>query len=159
MKLMAQSRVQHTLERFGMRPQNQVAALGVLGLMIMLIFGGVYLSQVAAYATTVRQIDELVGERGELERTNEQLRGEIAALETIPRLLRRAEELGFRPAAATDIEYIVVDGYNPNRARTVIPLNTEDNAATTPLYDETFSGWLQLQVDSLRRQFEGFGGS
>jgi hypothetical protein len=156
---MTQSRVQHTLERFGMRPQNQVAALGVLGLMIMLIFGGVYLSQVAAYATTVRQIDELVGERGELERTNEQLRGEIAALETIPRLLRRAEELGFLPAAATDIEYIVVDGYNPNRARTVIPLNTDDNADTAPQYDETFSGWVQQQFDALRRQFEGFGGS
>ena len=156
---MAQSRVQHTLERFGMRPQNQVAALGVLGLMIMLIFGGVYLSQVATYATTVRQIEEFVAQRGELERTNEQLRGDIAALETIPRLLQRAEELGFRPATATDIEYIVVDGYNPNRARTVIPLNTEATANTAPQYDETFSGWVQQQFDTLRQQFERFGGS
>lgn len=155
---MAQNRVQHTLERMGMRPQNQVAALGILGLMIMLIFGGVYLSQVAQYATTNRQIEDLIAERDKLERTNEQMRASIAELETIPRLLGRAQELGFVPATSTSVEYIIVDGYNPDRSRTVVPVNPEDEFKNEAHYDETFSGWVQQQIDNLTRQFEGFGG-
>jgi hypothetical protein len=156
---MAQNRVQHTLERLSLRPQNQVAALGVLGLIIMLIFGGVYLSQVATFATTNRQIEELIAERDKLERTNEQFRASIAELETIPRLLARAQELGFVPATAVNVEYIIVDGYNPDRSRTVVPVSLEDELQDETPYDETFSGWVQQQFDNLRRQFEGFGGS
>jgi hypothetical protein len=51
----------------------------------------------------------------------------------------------------------VIDGYNPNRARTVAPLVVEEQVDDGPQYDETFSGWLQQQFDSLRRQFETFG--
>jgi cell division protein FtsB len=155
---MAQNRIQHTFERLNTRPQNQVAALGILGLMIMLVFGGVYLSQVATFATTNRQIEQLIEERDQLERTNEQLRGRIAELQTIPRLLARAEELGFRPATAADIEYLVVEGYNPNRNRTVVPQSVDLLPNTAPQYDETFSGWVQQQFDHLRQQFQGFGG-
>ncbi|MCU0512231.1 MAG: hypothetical protein MUE40_06640 [Anaerolineae bacterium] len=156
---MAQHRVQHTFERMSLRPQNQVAALGILGVMIMLIFSGIYLSQVASFATTNRQIEEAIAERDRLERTNEQLRAQIAELETIPRLLARAEALGFRAATSSDIEFIVVDGYNPDRARTVVPISLEADTAPVAQYDETFSGWVQQQWDALRRQFDGFGGS
>src|SRR5688500_12262436 len=124
---MSQMRVRHTIIRMNLRPRNQVIAVGLLGLMIVLIFAGVYLSQIASYATMSRQTDELIEERDKLERSNELLRGEIASLETIPRLLERAEVLGFRPATADDIDHLVVQGYNPNRDRTVIPLNTEDS--------------------------------
>jgi hypothetical protein len=156
---MSQMRVRHTIIRMNLRPRNQVIAVGLLGLMIVLIFAGVYLSQIASYATMSRQTDELIEERDKLERSNELLRGEIASLETIPRLLERAEVLGFRPATADDIDHLVVQGYNPNRDRTVVPLNTEDSDNQVSGYDETFSGWVQQQIDNLRRQFEGFGGS
>jgi len=156
---MSQMRVRHTFIRMNLRPRNQVIAVGLLGLMIVLIFAGVYLSQIASYATMSRQTDELIEERDKLERSNELLRGEIARLETIPRLLERAEVLGFRPATADDIDHLVVQGYNPNRDRTVIPLNTADSDNQISGYDETFSGWVQQPIDNLRRQFEGFGGS
>jgi len=153
---MSTSWFQHALRRTGWRPQNQAVALGVLGVIMGLILGGVYLSQVASFATTNRQIEALIAERDRLERTNEQLRAEIASLETVPRLLARSQELGFRPALATDIEYLVVEGYNPNRGETVIELEANDDELI-PVYDETFSGWLQQQVDSLTQQFNEFG--
>lgn len=156
---MKQVRVRHTFIRMSLRPRNQVVAVGLLGVMIVLIFGGVYLSQVAAYATINRQTADLITERDELERTNELLRGEIANFETIPRLLERAQALGFRAAASADIRHLVVQGYNPNRARTVIPLTDEDAQTASSGYDETFSGWVQQQIDTLTRQFEGFGGA
>lgn len=152
-------RVRHTFIRMNLRPRNQVVAVGLLGLMLVLVFGGVYLSQIASYAAINRQTDDLINQRDELERKNELLRGEIASLETIPQLLDRATAMGFRPAEAADIRHLVVQGYNPNRSRTVVPLTTDDASAQTTNYDETFSGWLQQQLDNLRRQFEGFGGS
>jgi hypothetical protein len=156
---MSQMRVRHTFIRMNLRPRNQVVAVGLLGLMIVLIFGGVYLSQVASYAAMNRQTETLIVERDDLERKNELLRGEIASLETIPQLLERAQAMGFRTATSLDIRHLVVQGYNPNRDRTVVPLNADEEAVQTSGYDETFSGWVQQQIDVLRRQFEGFGGT
>lgn len=153
---MAQDWFRHTLDRAGIQPQNQVVALVVLAIFLTLIFGGIYLSQVAGFATTNRAIESLIAERDRLERTNEQLRAEIASFETVPRLLARAQALGFREATPNDIEYLLVDGYNPNRDITVVTLQANETIETVD-YDETFSGWLQQQLDNLRRQFESFG--
>jgi len=154
---MAQNWVQHALERSGWRPQSQVAGLIILGVLITLIFAGIYLTQIVSYATTNREIVELIAERDSLERTNEELRAEIAQLQTVPRLLDRAEELGFTPASANNIEYLVIEGYNPNRADNRLELINQEEVIAEPQYDETFSGWLQQQWDSLSAQFEGFG--
>jgi cell division protein FtsB len=154
---MAQNWFRHALDRTGWRSQNQVAGLIVLGVVITLIFAGVYLTQIANYATTNRQIVELIAERDRLERRNEELRAEIAQLQTVPRLLERAETLGFTPADAVDIEYLVIEGYNPNRTQTAIQIIDEEEIVTTQSYDETFSGWLRQQWDGLQRQFENFG--
>lgn len=152
-----QNWIQHALQRATWRPQNQVAALFVVGIAITLIFGGLYLSQVASFATTNRAIEALIEERDRLERTNEQLRGQIASLETVPQLLERARQLGFRPATASDIQYLVIEGYNPNRERTLASLVPQEQYDDAPRYEQTFSGWLQQQFDSLRQQFESFG--
>lgn len=153
---MAENWLRHTFQRSGWRPQNQAVALATIGVIIGLILGALYLSQVASFATTSRQIEELLEERDGLERANEQLRADIAAEKTVPRLLTRAETLGFRPAGERDIEFLKVDGYNPNReGDRVVPLTQE--AEALPVYDETFAGWLAQQWDALRAQFEGFG--
>jgi len=154
---MAQNWVQHALRGAGWRPQRQVTWLVLLGVVITLIFGGVYLTQIANYATTNREIETLIEQRDRLERENEALRADIAALQTVPRLLERAEALGFRPAASEDIEYLVVEGYDPDRAENVVPPSIEDNFDPEPQYDETFAGWLQQQWDSLTSQFRNFG--
>jgi hypothetical protein len=104
-----------------------------------------------------RDTQRLIEQRDQLERRNEELRGQIAELETVPRLLERARGLGFRLAEARDLEYLVVDGYNPNRAITAAPLVVEESASVLPVYDETFVGWLEMQWALLRQQFENFG--
>ncbi len=154
---MAQTWVQHALERTGWKPQNQVVTLGLLAILITLVFAGIYLSQVANFAILNRETLRLIEQRDQLERRNEELRGQIAELETVPRLLERARARGFRLAEARDLEYLVVEGYNPNRVITAAPLVAQETAPTTPIYDETFGGWLEAQWDLLRRQFESFG--
>ncbi len=154
---MSNNWLQHALRRTGWRPQRQVIALATLGMVLALLLGALYLSQVAAEANMGRALSVLIAQRNKLERTNEQLRAEIAGLRSVPRLLARAQELGFFSATAANIEYLVIEGYNPNRenADTVAPLPAD--TAPQPVYDETFGGWLQQQWDSLRQQFSRFG--
>jgi len=146
----------HARNRPGWQPQRQAAWLVLLGALIMLTFGGISLSQIANYASTNREIEALIDERDRLELQNEQLRAEIASLQTVPRLLERAQSLGYRPATSADIEHITVDGYNPNRNETVVELQEEEEAAA-PQYDATFAGWLQQEWDKLVNQFRAFG--
>jgi len=149
--------VRHALNRTRWQPQRQAAWLLILGVLMILVFGGISLTQIATYVTTYRQIEELIARRDRLELENERLRAEIANLQTVPRLLERAQNLGFHPASSSDIEYLVVDGYNPNRSQTVIDIVPQEQFDETPQYDATFSGWLQQQWDSLVTQFRSFG--
>ena len=151
------NRVRHTFDRNRFQPRRQAAWLIVLGVVMTLTFGGISLSQIANYASTNRSIEDLIEERNRLEIENERLRADIANLQTVPRLLERAQALGYRSATATDIEYIVVDGYDPQGIDEVVEVMQEEILDDTPQYDETFSGWLQEQWDNLVNQFRAFG--
>lgn len=141
------------VQRNEWRPTRGMIAVGTLALFVAIIIGALYLSQSASTSAVGRQLEAMVNERNELERQNEQLRAEIASLRGVGRLLTRAQELGFQQAGATDIDYIVVDGYEPERVSVAIEAQPE---AAAPVYDESFTGWVQQQLDALRQQFEGF---
>lgn len=151
----------HTLRATTWRLQRQTVALAGLGLFVAIIIGALYLAQAASVATLGRQLEELITERNRLEQSNEQIRSEIAQLRTVFRLRARALELGFAEANRNEIEYLAVEGYNPNRD--VVQAQAEQpTEAPLPVYDETFGGWLQQQWDSFTRQFQDFtqsGGS
>ncbi len=148
--MISNSWLDHALRRTPWRSQRQAFALAALGFFVALIIGALYLSQAAAVATTGRQLETLIAERNALEQANEQLRAEIASLRSVPRLQQRARELGFDLAGREDIEYLVIDGYNPDRAREPIRLEVQTDAV--PMYDETFTGWLQQQWDAFAGQ-------
>ncbi len=143
--------IDHALRRSPWRNQRQTLILAALGFVVTLIIGALYLSQAAAVVTTGRQLEALITERNRLEQQNEQLRAEIASLRSVPHLQERARELGFDLADNQDIEYLVVEGYDPDYQDQPITLAVQPDAA--PLYDETFGGWLQQQLDTFSRQF------
>jgi hypothetical protein len=146
--------IQHALRRTGWRPQRQIAWLAGISVVLLVVVGTLYLSQVASFATTSRQLEQLIAERDELERRNEQLRVEIASYQSVPRLLARAQALGFEIATPDRMEWLTIDGYNPQRDETVAPL--DEITTLLPTYDETFWGWVQQQWDILRQQFDSF---
>jgi len=149
--------LRHTLNRNSYQPRRQAAWLVVLGVVMTLIFGGISLSQIANYASTNRAIEDLIDERDRLEIENERLRADIASLQTVPRLLERAQQLGYRAATAADIEYIEVEGYDPDRINESVIDSQDDELDDTPQYDATFQGWLQQQWDNMVNQFRSFG--
>ncbi|MDD9956966.1 MAG: hypothetical protein OXP68_12190 [Anaerolineaceae bacterium] len=143
--------IEHALRR-SWRRQRQAVLLASLGLLLAVIVGAlVYLSQAALDATTGRQLEILIAERNELEQLNESLRSEIASLRSVPRLRRRAEEMGFRQANTEDIDYVVVDQYDPRRTA-VAPQIYAQQATPAADYDETLAGWIQQQLDAFNRQ-------
>ena len=131
--------------------------MAIFGVAILLILGSLYLSQVASFAITNREIEDLISRRDQLKRQNEQLIGEIASLRTVPRLFARAVEIGFRPATNNDSDYILLEGYNPQRELAPPDRSTPGDASpAAPAYDETFSGWLERQFTLLLDQLESF---
>jgi hypothetical protein len=147
--------LQHALRRTGWRPQRQVIAVGTLGVFIALILGALYISQVALEASRGRLLADLVEQRDELQRQNEELRVMIAELKSLPRLQAEAEALGFVQASLRDQEYITVEGYIPNRQATVAEIRDEA-PAIVPDYNERFSDWFSQWVVALRSQFAAF---
>jgi hypothetical protein len=151
---MNQNWLQHALRDTPFKLQRQAIALAGLGLFIAVIIGALYLAQSTANATLGRQLEELIAERNTLEQTNERLRAEIAEYRSVPRLRDRATQLGFVYSGQQNIEYLVVEGYNPNRVQ-VTP-QPETVRPTMPEYDETFVGWLQQQWDAFTHQLNSF---
>lgn len=152
---MAQEWVQHALRSRTWRMQRQAVALGALGVVLAIIISALYLAQAASVATLGRQLESLIVVRNQLEQTNEGLRAEIAQLRSVPRLLARAQELGFVIARRENIEYLVVPGYNPDRP----PPQTPAVEKPRPVYDESFTGWLRQQFDLFSSQFQSFAGA
>lgn len=151
--------IQHALRDNQWRFQKQVVALGALGVFIAIVIGALYLAQSASVSTLGRQLETLIARRNQLEQANEQLRADISQLRSVPRLLARAEELGFVKATEDQIEYLYVPQYNPNRQPAAVV--AAETGTKLPEYDESFMGWLQQQLDSLAKQFNSFtsGGS
>jgi cell division protein FtsL len=143
---------QHTLRPWR-NNQAQLAATLTLIVVIGIIIGTLYLIQTTTTTTTNRELQQMDGQRARLERDNERLRAEIAELESLPRVMTRAAELGFHDAGPDEIQWVIVPGYQYNRPQ-VTPTPTPAPAQTEPVYDETLGGWLQKQWDSLKKQFD-----
>jgi len=155
---MSQTWFQHTFSRKRFRTRNQATAMAILAVAVLLILGSMYLSQVASFAITNREIEDLISRRDQLKRQNEQLIGEIASFRTVPRLYARAVAIGFRPATNEDIDYLLIEAYNPQREHAKLEtIALSQLAESAPVYAETFSGWLEQQFTLLRDQFESFG--
>lgn len=147
---MSQNWFQHALRKATWRSQTQIVTLVVMFLIVAMLIGALYLAQVTTTVTTQRDIESLELLHDRIERDSERIRAEIAEWKAIPRLMARAQSMGFRPATDETIAYLQVDGYIEVVPETVAEIESQP----LPEYDETFDGWLEEQWEALRRQFE-----
>jgi hypothetical protein len=135
------------------RNQRQfVATLGLIGV-VGLIIAALYLFQTSRSTISARELEAMTDRRARLQQENERLRVEIAELQSLPRVMTRAAELGFRPAGDDEIQYLIVDGYRYDRP-VVTPTPTPTPTPPAQVYDETLGGWLRKQWDNLKKQFQ-----
>jgi len=144
----------HTVQQPWRNQRQFVATLGLIGV-IGLIIAALYLLQTSRSTISARELAELNDYRARLERDNERMRAEIASLQSLPRVMTQAAEMGFRPANPDEIQYIIVDGYRYNRP-IVTPTPSPTAQTAEQIYDETLGGWLRKQWDNLKRQLDSW---
>ena len=142
----------HTVQQPWRNQRQFVATLGLIGV-IGLIIAALYLFQTSRSTISARELAEMNDYRARLERDNERVRAEIADLQSLPRVMTRAAEMGFRPANPDEIQYIIVDGYRYDRP-IVTPTPSPTVQTAEHIYDETLGGWLRKQWDGLKRQLD-----
>lgn len=89
--------------RFTGRTMGLFLLLLILGSLI----GSFYLNQASQAATAGLEVVQLTEQRERLRQENAELRKQIAEMESLSSIRRRAEELGFRERGRT--EYLIID--------------------------------------------------
>lgn len=117
-----------------------------LSIVVLSILGAIYLAVNAKVARAGREVLVLEARRAELRRANADLQAELAEITSPERMLERASSLGYRPAEADEIDYVVVEG-RLDRESFVAPsppgaVETGESMLS-PAYTETLGDWLK----------------
>ncbi len=146
------------------RTETQATSLVLTVMVIVALIGALYLAQASRTAAAGRRVQALEAERQVLEQQNAQLRAEIAALRSVPRLIAEAERLGYHVASVEEVDYITLEGLppppppDPTEGRDVPALAPVQLVPEEPLptYDETLDSWLAEETAGLREQLRDF---
>lgn len=151
--------VQKVFQQAPWRTQTQATSLVLAAVVIVATIGALYLAQASRTAAAGRQLQQYEERREQLELENAQMRAEIAALQSVPRLIERAEALGFRQARADEVRYMPVTGVTEAELE---PIPVEESVAlpypgqqSVPTYDETLESWLSDRLEQLRDRLRG----
>lgn len=123
----------------------------LLVIITLLGVGGMYLAVNAKVAEAGRKVLILEGQRKELMQRNAELTSQLARLLAPESMMERASELGFRAARPGEIDYLVVEGYQPpdEFVAPQPPLEGEGlSGGVSPSYSETIGDWLSRAFDS-----------
>jgi cell division protein FtsB len=143
----------HALRQAPWRTQTQATSLVLAVVVLVAVIGALYLAQASRTAATGRRLQQLEAQRQALEQTNAQLRAEIAAQQSVPRLITEAERLGYHLATSDEVEYLPVTNAPPPAPTPMPSLRVAD---AVPEYDETLESWLSEQFIVFRQRFAEF---
>jgi hypothetical protein len=134
------------------REQTRLLAIGlasVFGLMAML---GLFIFTGAQAAEAGLRVQSLIRERDHWLRRLEAQEADLAQKQSEEWMRKRAEELGFVPATAEELEYLVVAVVPADPPTPPSPtsfLYTEDDVAISPAYRETLLEWILRLIQGL----------
>ena len=121
----------------------------MLGMILVAMVAGIYLSVSAQASTSGREIQILYAEMEEIRRDIEDMESQIAYLTSNSEMEKRAQELGFSQISSEDIFYILVPGYSrPDQveiggaAGATLPIIP----TVAPEYTQSLVDWLRERV-------------
>ncbi len=124
----------------------------LLVLVCMALLGSLYLNVTSRAATLGREIQRMQAQIEETQRLNADLSVQVATLMSAENLARRAKALGLRPVAATEIQYVVVPGYEGRQNVQLAPspaVQPPPLVATAPAFSESLIEWVGQQFSAL----------
>src|SRR3990172_6367912 len=108
------NRVQSLTQAYSQAPwrkQLQWIGLFMLGLILVALVAGIYLSVSAEASSNGRAIQAMYADIDQMEREIEDQKTQLAFLTSNDEMAKRAEDMGFLPVNKGEVLYIVVPGY------------------------------------------------
>lgn len=139
----------HAYRQAPWRVQRQWTGAFLLGVLALAMISAMYLDVTAQAAIIGREIQTLQSETTELQHKNADLQTRIATLLSTDTMESRAYALGFRPAEAGEIHYLVVPGYvRPAGVRMAVS-NPQVSASLVPSeYTQSLLEWITEYLQS-----------
>lgn len=137
------------------RKQMQVIGLFLLGLVLIALVAGIYLSVTARAATVGREVLLMQDDLEKLQRENADLITQLANAKASSRMEERARALGFEPVGMDQILFLSVPGYTHSDRITLAPPPAPVVAVAASLppdFTESLVDWLRQ-----RAQASGWG--
>lgn len=141
------------------RVQLQMLGMFLLGLVIILVVAGIYLSisgQAAAAGLTAYNNDQ---ERQDLERQIADRKARLAELTSASVMSERAKELGFERVDPAQVTYLVVPGYAGKQSAVLAPppgIETSEEPVIKSIYRQSLWDWL---FQGMTRLSDSVGGT
>jgi cell division protein FtsL len=131
------------------RKQLQYIGLFLMGLILVALVAGIYLSVTARAATVGRDIQKMNDEIEVTEREIEDLMTGLALLTSNRVMEERAGQLGFHPVMAEEMVFVDIPGYSkPRQVSLALPQNQRLPAASvlSEEYTQSLFEWLRERV-------------
>lgn len=130
------------------RTQYQWIGLVLLGVVLIAMVAGIYISVSNRAILYGREILVLNREISYNERKNDNYEREIAELSSWENMHSRAKDLGYEQVSPTDIVYVVVPGYS-GPARFSLATTSEElpESIIRPEYKETLLDWFYRRME------------
>jgi hypothetical protein len=131
------------------RKQLQWIGLFLLGLILVAMTAGVYLSVSARTATVGREIQGMYLTMDDIERDIENKETELALLLSSTVMQKRAEGLGFHAVTAEEMFYVLIPGYvKPDQASLANPPGNfvPEVPSVSKEYTQSLLDWLRVRV-------------
>ena len=138
------------IKRLGQLTEAQAALGWGIALVLIALLGTIYLRQTSQIATLGREVQLLQINLDDVRRENGEIERKIAEGQSLELLQAEAARMGFVPAGADDIDYIIVEGYpqtavNPEPPRIIAPVEYPSSMTEAMLWT------IQSSVTSLAR--------
>lgn len=131
------------------RVQIQYIGLFLLALVLVSAIMGIYLNISAQAATSGRRIQSLESRIDDINNEITALTTQLAKLKSIEKMVKRAEELGFRPMNMNEAVYLEVAGYDPDPTLILAPPRVNiisESPVLRSSYRSSLWDWFMQQI-------------
>ena len=139
----------HAYRQAPWRIQRQWAGTFLVGALALAMISALYLDVTAQAAILGREIQYLQADTIEIQHANADLQTRLATLLSTDNMNARARALGFRPAGAGEIHYLIVPGYVRASGVRLASTTPAVSAPTTPPeYTQSLLEWFSAYLQS-----------
>jgi cell division protein FtsL len=138
------TQIVQTVRQANWRVQRQWIGLFLLVLVLVAMVAGIYLNITVRATLAGREIQMLQADITTNTRANSDLETQLASLSSVEAMNKRAEAMGYNSADSTDITYVFVPGYTPQRVVNLSApkIETVQPLYLLPAYTESLFDWL-----------------